>query len=69
MTRTDDDEPAGENAQPTRELASDDADTDASSSTDDDPNTSTEGVLDEETLRAHAREVDQAIDEARRRNG
>jgi hypothetical protein len=69
MTRTEDDEPAAENAQPTREPASDDADTDASNSTDDDPNTSTEGVLDEETLRAHAREVDHAIDEARRRNG
>ena len=60
------------NEQQTREHEPDDddadADADASGSTDD-PNMSTEGVLDEETLRAHAREVDDAIDEARRRNG
>lgn len=34
----------------------------------DDPNTSTDGLLDEEKLRAHAHEVDDAIQEARRRN-
>jgi hypothetical protein len=54
--------------QRTREHEPDDADTDASGSGDD-PNTSTEGVLDEETLRAHASEVEDAINEARRRNG
>jgi hypothetical protein len=45
-----------------------DADADASHATED-PNTSTEGVLDEKTLRTHAREVGDAINEARRRNG
>jgi hypothetical protein len=34
-----------------------------------DPKTSTAGVLDEKTLRAHTRAVDDAINEARRRNG
>jgi hypothetical protein len=54
--------------QSTREHEPDDADTDASVS-DDDPNTSTEGILDEAALRAHAREVEAAINDARRRNG
>jgi hypothetical protein len=54
--------------QRTREHEPDDTRTDASGSSDD-PNTSTEGVLDEETLREHASEVEDAINEARRRNG
>ena len=54
--------------QRTREHEPDDADTGASVA-DDDPNTSTEGLLDEKTLRAHAREVEDAINDARRRNG
>jgi hypothetical protein len=54
--------------QRTREHGSDDADADAGGP-DHDPNTSTEGVLDEEKLRADASEVEDAINEARRRNG
>ena len=54
--------------QRTGEHEPDDADPDASGAADD-PNESTEGVLDEDTLRAHAREVEDAINEARRRNG
>lgn len=50
-----------------RARAADAAPTEKSGSSDD-PNTSTEGLLDEETLREHAREVDDAIQEARRRN-
>jgi hypothetical protein len=57
-----------DDAQQTREQEPTDQGTDASDVTDD-PNTSTEGVLDEETLRAHASEVEDAINEARRRNG
>ncbi len=34
----------------------------------DDPNESTEGLLDEDELREHAREVDAAIQEAKNRN-
>jgi hypothetical protein len=54
--------------QSTREHEPEDADADASVS-DDDPNTSTEGILDEAKLRAHGREVEAAINDARRRNG
>jgi hypothetical protein len=35
----------------------------------DDPNQSTEGLLDEQELREHAHEVDAAIQEAKSRNG
>jgi hypothetical protein len=35
----------------------------------DDPNQSTEGLLDEQALREHADEVDAAIQEAKSRNG
>jgi hypothetical protein len=56
--------------QRTREHGSDDTDADADAGgSDDDPNRSTEGVLDEEKLRADASEVEDAINEARRRNG
>jgi hypothetical protein len=34
-----------------------------------DPNESTEGLLDEQALRTHADEVDAAIQEAKSRNG
>jgi hypothetical protein len=54
--------------QRTGEPTPDDADVDASDVAED-PNTSTAGVLDEKTLRAHTRAVDDAINEARRRNG
>jgi hypothetical protein len=39
-----------------------------SSAETDDPNESTKGLLDEDELREHAREVDVAIQEAKNRN-
>ncbi len=65
----DDDEPAGEAAPPPDERDARHHASEGASDPTDDPNMSTEGVLDEEELRAHAREVDNAIQEARRRNG
>jgi hypothetical protein len=57
----------GDDTQQERARAADAAPTEESGSSDD-PNTSTEGLLDEERLLEHAREVDDAIQEARRRN-
>jgi hypothetical protein len=53
--------------QATDEQARDEPD-ESGRNTEDDPNESTEGLLDEESLRAHAKEVSDAIQEAKNRN-
>jgi hypothetical protein len=57
----------GDDEQATSERPDDDA-AETAGTTAEDPNESTEGLLDEDALRTHAKQVSDAIQEAKNRN-